>query len=214
MDEISNKTLAILLIGAIVISLGGTLISLNRLARVKIPGITGFYGLPEEAIVQLNIQNLVQVNFTTDTINWGTGYVSTGKTFCVLNSYDSSIGANCTDFTPQTAGFVLENIGNQNVTLNISMEKDGDTFIGGTSALSECKWNVSELESGSAPGLELTPGAWQDCVITDVVVCNSTGNGFLANDLTDTIKFDVLVQIPSDASGGKTNIMTASAAQI
>jgi len=69
MDEISNKTLAILLIGAIVISLGGTLISLNRLARIRIPGITGFYGAAEEAEVRLDIESNVQVNFTTDTIN-------------------------------------------------------------------------------------------------------------------------------------------------
>ena len=214
MDEISNKTLAILLIGAIVISLGGTLISLNRLARIKVPLITGFFGAEEEAIVQLDITALVQVNFTTDTINWGSGYVNITNTFCVLNSYDATIGDNCTGFTPQTAGLILENIGNKNVTLNITMEKNGDTFIGGTNSLSECKWNVSESKTGSAPGLELTPGDWQDCSTTPVVVCNSTGNGFLCDNTKDTLKFDVLVQIPNDASGAKSNVMTASAAQI
>jgi len=213
MEEISNKTLAILLIAAIVISLGGTLISLNRLARIKIPIITGFYGAAEEAIVQLEITSLVQVNFTTDTINWGSGYVTAGYDFCVLNSYDAAIGANCTAFTPQTAGLVLENVGNKNVTLNITMQKDAATFIGGTSPV--CQWNVSELESGSAPGLALTAGEWQTASTTSVVVCNSTGNGFLATDATDTLNFDVLVQIPSDASAGtKSDVMTASAAQI
>ncbi|MBA3064138.1 hypothetical protein FP803_01740 [Candidatus Woesearchaeota archaeon] len=213
MDEISNKTLAILLIAAIVISLGGTLISLNRLARIKVPMITGFYGLPEEAIVQLEITSLVQVNFTTDTIDWVSGYVTGGYGFCVLNSYDSSIGANCTGFTPVTTGLVLENVGNKNVTLNITMQKNAATFITGSSPV--CKWNVSNKEAGSCPGIALTPGAWQTCATTAVVVCNSTGNGFLATDTTDTLKFDVLVQIPSDAApGAKTNVMTASAAQI
>ena len=211
MDEISNKTLAILLIGAIVISLGGTLISLNRLARIRIPGITGFYGAAEEALVQLDIESSVEVNFTTDTINWGTGYVGAGYDFCVLNSYDGSIGANCTSFTSQTAGLILENIGNQNVTLNISMEKNAANFIG-TGAV--CKWNVSESESGSAPGLEPTPGDWQTCATTGTVVCNSTGDGFLKADASDTLHFDVLVEIPSTAFGLKTNVMTASAAQI
>jgi len=212
MDEISNKTLAILLIGAIVISLGGTLISLNRLARIKIPGVTGFYGLPEEAIVQLDITSVVQVNFTTDTINWGSGTVITGKDFCVLNSYDAAIGANCTDFTPQTDGLVLENIGNKNVTLNISMEKNAADFIHPTGAV--CQWNVSNLETGSCPGMALTPSSWQTCSATPTVVCNSTGNGFLADDGADTLKFDVRVQIPSAATGGKSNVMTASAALI
>ena len=214
MDEISNKTLAILLIAAIVVSLGGTLISLNRLARIKVPIITGFLpGAPEQAEVKLEISSLVQVNFTTDTIDWGSGYVKAGYDFCVLNSYDAAIGDNCSSFTPQTAGLVLENIGNRNVTLNITMQKNADDFIGGGSPV--CQWNVSELESGSAPGLELTPGDWQSCSTTDVVVCNSTGGGFLAGDSTDTLNFDVLVQIPSDAAPGtKTNVMTASAAQI
>ena len=215
MDEISNKTLAILLIGAIVISLGGTLISLNRLARIKVPMITGFYGTDEEAIVELSIENVVEVNFTTDEINWGTGTVAVGKSFCVLNSYDAAIGDNCSSFTPQTNGFTLENIGNRNVTLNVSMEKTADDFIGGTAALSECKWNVSEKESGSAPGLKLTPGAWQDVSSTNaVVVCNSTGGGFLCDDSNDELYFDFLVQIPSDALGAKSNVMTASAAQV
>jgi len=213
MEEISNKTLAILLIAAIVISLGGTLISLNRLARIKVPMITGFYGAAEEAIVQLEITALVQVNFTTDTINWGSGTVATGTDFCVLNSYDASIGANCTDFTPQTAGLVLENIGNRNVTLNITMEKDAPTFITGSSPV--CKWNVSNLEPSSCPGMALTPGAWQTCATTALIVCNSTDGGFLAKDESDTLKFDVLVQIPSDAlPGAKTNVMTATAAAI
>ena len=213
MDEISNKTLAILLIGAIVISLGGTLISLNRLARIKVPMMTGFYGLSKEAIVQLDIESNVQVNFTTDTIDWGSGYVSIGEDFCVLNSYDAAIGANCTSFTPQTAGLILENIGNRNVTLNISMSDNAASFIGGLNPV--CKWNVSESEPGSAPGLEPTPSDWQTCAITPTVVCNSTGNGFLSTDGSDTLHFDVLVEIPSNAFGtNKQNVMTASAALV
>jgi len=212
MEEISNKTLAILLIAAIVISLGGTLISLNRLARIRIPMITGLYGEPYEAEIALTITALVQVNFTTDTINWGSGTVATGYGFCVLNSYDSSIGANCTDFTPQTAGLVLENIGNKNVTLNITMQKNAADFIYPTGAV--CQWNVSNLDPGSCPGIALTPGAWQTCAATAVVVCNSTGGGFLADDASDTLNFDVRVQIPSAATGGKSNVMTASAALV
>ena len=217
MDEISNKTLAILLIGAIIISLGGTLISLNRLARIKVPLITGFYGADEEAIVQLDITGLVQVNFTLDEINWGSGYVNSTEDFCVLNSYDAAIGDNCTNFDPVTTGLVLENVGNRNATLNITMSKDAATFIGGLSPV--CQWNVSEWdEAGSAPGLEVTAGAWQACSTIHVVVCNSTGGGFLCENTKDELLFDVLVQIPHPATGvtagAKTNVMTATAAAI
>jgi len=212
MDEISNKTLVILLIGAIIISLGGTLISLNRLASVKIPIITGFLpGAPETAIVQLNIEGVVQVNFTIDTIDWGSGTII--SSYCILNSYDAAIGTNCSDFGPNTAGLVLENIGTFNVTLNITMEKDATSFIAGTNPV--CQWNVSESEPGSAPGLALTPGDWQPCSTTPVVVCNETGNGFLYGNSNDELHFDVEVKIATDATpGSKTNVMTATAIQV
>ena len=43
MAEISNKTLALLLVAAIVVSLGGLLVTLNRLSSLYLqPSITGF----------------------------------------------------------------------------------------------------------------------------------------------------------------------------
>ncbi len=218
MDEISNKTLAILLIGAIIISLGGTLISLNRLAGIKVPLITGFYGSDEEAIVQLDIEGTVQVNFTTDTIDWGSGYVNSTVDYCVLNSYDAAIGDNCTSFDPQTAGLILENIGSFNVTLNISMSKDAAAFIGGSGPV--CKWNVSNSETNSIAtnAWMVTPGDWQTCSTTHIAVCNNTDNGFLYGNSNDELHFDVLVSIPHPSTGvdpgAKTNVMTATATMV
>ena len=214
MEEISNKTLAILLIGAIVISLGGTLISLNRLARIRIPIITGL--ATDEATVALEIESLAAVNWTLNAIDWGTGTVVGGMASCRLDSYNSSLHANCTGFTPNSTGLILENIGNKNVTLNISCGKNAADFIGdGTQVNAAYQWNVSELEAGSAPGLELTPSEWQTAVTTHVVVANITGDGFLYEDNTDTLKFDVTVTMASDSpSGSKQDTITAHAVEI
>ena len=207
MDEISNKTLAILLIGAIVISLGGTLISLNRLARIRIPGITGF--ATDEATVGVEISETTQVNWTTSTISWGTGTVAYGK-ICELNSYDASFDStNCSSFTPDTDGLVLENTGNKNVSLNISTGKDANGFIGGTTPIYQ--WNATELE-GAATCLEdgYTPGDWVDASTTHTSLCTN----FQCDNDYDTIQFDVRVEIHDDAFGIKSDTITATATGI
>jgi len=204
MDEISNKTLAILLIGAIVISLGGTLISLNRLARIRLPGITGF--ATDIGGVNLSITGVTEVNWTTDDIYWGPGTVTTGTSTCTLTSYDGN--TNCTTFGTVSSPLVLENIGNTNVTLNITCGKTAATFIGHADAVYHNK------EPGSCPGLAISAGAFQTASTDPVVVCNSTGGGFLATDGSDTMNFDVRVVIPSAApSGSKTSTFTATATE-
>jgi len=219
MEEISNKTLAILLIAAIVISLGGTLISLNRLARVRIPGITGFT-LTDEATVALEISSLTEVNWTTASIDWGSGYVTGGYDFCVLDTIQGSLSANCTDFSPENGGgnLVLENIGNKNVSLNITISNDATGFIGdGATYSAEYYWNFSNAEADSCASgsIELTEGQWYLANTTTIIVCNSTGGGFLANDNSDTLNFDVRILIPSDATpGSKTSTITAGAVEI
>ncbi len=204
MEEISNKTLAILLIAAIVISLGGTLISLNRLARIRIPSITGF-GTTDTAGVNLSITGVTEVNWTTDDIYWESGTVTTGTSTCTLTSYDGNTNT-------VSSPLVLENIGNTNVTLNITCGKTAATFIGHADAVYQ--WNASNKEPGSCPGLAISAGAFQTASTDPVVVCNSTGGGFLATDGSDTMNFDVRVVIPSAApSGSKTSTFTATATE-
>jgi len=210
MEEISNKTLAILLIGAIVISLGGTLISLNRLARIRIPGITGF-GIT--ATLDVEIKDTTEVNWTTPAIDWGDGTVVIGKR-CELNSYDASFdAANCTvtdGFSPDTDGLVLENTGNKNVSLNISTGKNAAAFIGGDSPVYQ--WNATELEGATtcAEDADFTVGTWYDSNSTSKKICTN----FQCDNDHDRIQFDVKVEIPDDAFGVKSDTITATATGI
>ena len=209
MGEISNKTLAILLIGAIVISLGGTLISLNRLARIRIPGITGFAGT-DTATLDVTISDTTQVNWTTSTISWVNGTVVYQKR-CELNSYATPDAANCTDFTPNTDGLVLENTGNKNVSLNISTSKDAAGFIGGTAP--GYQWNASDLEPGScieSAGFDAATWYSGSGSTTYKEVCSN----FQAGEGIDSMNFDVRVIIADDAVGTKSDTITATATGI
>jgi hypothetical protein len=128
MDEISNRTLAMLLIGAIVISLGGTLISLNKLGKMKAITITGLApGTVNQTSgnVSLEIRDITWINFSVRRCNFGSGYVV--KNTCDLNSSgweNSTDPGGCSpewDTTSTcTSPLEIKNIGNNNVTLNIT----------------------------------------------------------------------------------------------
>jgi hypothetical protein len=213
MDEISNKTLAILLISAIVVSLGGTLISLNRLASIRSP-ITGL-AIDDTATVELDIKSVAEVNFTTGSINWGTGTVDAGRR-CALNSHSASLNDNCTDFTTQENGLILENIGNKNLTLAIYMGKTAATFIDGTDPIYQFNVSNSEADSCTADSLEVVEGQWYDAVLqaSSITICNETDGGFRSGDSNDELRFDVRVVVPSDAIGAKSDVITADVEEI
>lgn len=75
MAELSNRVLAGLLIVAIVVSLGGTLLSLNRISK-QIPFIpvTGYASNDATGYANLSIYGVLSVAILNSTIDFGTGY--------------------------------------------------------------------------------------------------------------------------------------------
>jgi len=213
MDEISNKTLAILLIGAIVISLGGTLISLNKLTNVKIPGITGFDIATDDATVDLQITSLVEVTWRVNSINWDTGGVNSSTPGCTLQSFAPSVGPNCTGnpgFTPQEDGLVLENSGTVDVSLKIKTAGSAAQFIGGSDPIYQ--WKAVNTETGACTNTSsFNLDEFYDATIgVDREVCSN----FTLGNLVDEMRFDVKVWVPSDAIDQRGDVITATATAI
>lgn len=188
--------------------------SLNRLSRLRGAEVTG-RGVTDTASVSLEISSLTEVNFTAASIDFGIGSVAAGAPNCTLNSYDVAINASCSTFTPVTSGLVLENVGNKNVTLTLSVNATAQQMIGGTGP--KYYWNVSNLEENSCPaaGLNVSAGAWYEASADNTTICNATGGGFQAADGADTLNIDVSIIIPTDATlGAKASTITASIAEI
>lgn len=150
MTEVSNRTLAILLVAAIAISLVGTLISLDRIG--KLGGVTGLVTINQSestGTVSVTVTANAEVTLRVETLAFGSWRIngSTTTKNCTLASAinsSSNAGNNFTDFdffngTGATAGadcifistagysppssFELENTGNvlfTNVTINAS----------------------------------------------------------------------------------------------
>jgi len=137
MPEVSNKSLAFLLVGAIILSLFGTMISLGRLGKIAAPPIITGQATSGQGTASVNIASMLNIMLVTSAIDFGTCYPNTSRTAGYadrLDSNDTSEGGvsdgKCTGLTPNPQNITIRNLGNQdaNVTVNI----DNNTMTGGS----------------------------------------------------------------------------------
>lgn len=206
MVDISNKTLAILLLCTIFISITIILTSLHRLNQL---GITGA-STTATGNATVNITTLRAIRFTVSTIDWGSGSVNTtgGYVNCTLNtSGTGSKGSGCIGFNTVT-GLILENIGNENINVTIQSNATAAQFIGGSNPSPEFKWAFSNNESSSC--ITQGPSGWGsfvDVSTSPIVLCHN----FSYLDSSDSIRVDLYVLIPYTAPNGtRTATITAT----
>jgi hypothetical protein len=194
MDEISNKTLAILLTVAIVVSIGGTLISVYRISQfqvpviTQIPGITGFaQASPVTGQANLTVVESVAVTFRKNMVEFGSGYVnSTNCQACNMTTYNVTDDTCCAQGWTTAGGFNvpdglwIANTGNKPINLNVTSNATAAQFIGGTNPVFQ--WNFSSGDTANCTGTGCSgiggdssnsceqPGGWaNDTVWTDVI---------------------------------------------
>ena len=179
---------------------------------VKLAQITG--RATDSATINLTVENKTAINFTTNNINWGSGSVDPGADNATLNTAGGANNVTNGNWTGNTAGLVLENIGNRNVSLNLSFGTNADGLLGGTNPVYQ--YNVTNAEPGSClnstggtDGLNL--GSWVNADTTPDVVCGR----FLFNDSSDSIRIDIKLVIPSDSKTGTiSDTITATALEV
>src|SRR3989338_588581 len=114
-----QKTLVIVLLITMSLSLLGTYSSLQRISGLK--SLTGAWenGTTTRGSVNLTISQLVNINFTQDRVNFGAGFVTPGLAACALET--SIVNPNCGwTYSSTRLPSLLENQGNANVKLNLS----------------------------------------------------------------------------------------------
>src|SRR3989338_4497832 len=132
--EISNKALAILLVLAIVVSIGGAVINIAKMSEFSgiIPTIKGITGMGTTGTVNVSLQATTNLNVTQTFTDFGVGYVTTNTFGARVNSTGNKtnwtvIGV----FNP--LNLQLENIGNVNLSVSVSADKSAANYLGGTS---------------------------------------------------------------------------------
>lgn len=148
----------------------------------------------EDATVNVTVTSSADINFTTENINFGAGTVDAGKEYAIVASNNTVTDGG---WTPIDQGLVVENIGNVNVTFNVTFGKTAAEFIGGTDPVYQ--FMVSENEEGSCivtGGFELD--TFTATSTSPIDVCNP----FPKTDTSDELRFDIYLKIPSDSLTG------------
>ncbi len=199
-EDVSNKGLAVLLVLAIVVSIGGTLISLNKMGT----GITGYASDDETGTASLEIQSLVQITLTDSSVDFGV---------CALNSsqvltYDSNSSNNqsledansqCTYPNGVNDVFTLENTGNKDVNLTIKSDTSAASFVNAPSAdLKTFAFVGIDNDGGCVSGLQ-TSFTNFTAADTDYLLCSN----FTTPSTSDEVDIAFRVTLPPDALTGQ-----------
>jgi len=162
--EISNQTLGILLVAAIALSLIGTFVTVSKVGQQPTIRLVGYAPATDTgtALVNLTVDQILDVNFTTASVDYGVGSVDPGEINCTLET-SAANSASCSGFTDGSDfGLDIENIGNVNITLNLSFDKNAAAFIGGTSPGYEFNWTCTFEEQNACrntTGSTVCPGS-------------------------------------------------------
>jgi hypothetical protein len=212
---------------------GFVLIAPNNLYAI---GISGFATASNvtSAKVNLSVTQGVIINFSIDTIQWGSGAVSTGNQNATLDTsqpaaskvqrgtWNETTGE--TGLYNRTNGLILQNIGNVNVSLYLKTGKNASNFIGGTSP--SYMFNITNNLTGSCvAGDNFTLGKYYEVNATDngtsgVNFYRTTTDGTrVCNNFTfyqssNAIKIDIYLRVPTDSlTSALTDTITATAFQ-
>jgi hypothetical protein len=209
--EFSNRTLAWLVVAAIIVSMTGTLISINSL------NMTGLVTSNTSGNASVTISSLTGLTFSIPSLVFGSGAVNDTTSgynctmyinFTTSPNIVKSIGCDGFNSTNLGGPLTLENTGNTIINVTLNFSANATNFIGGGGGLNpmpQFMFSVAQNETNSCT----TPfyPSWTNVVEnTNVVICNGMDYG--AN--SDSLAIGVLVVIPSNVpQGTKTVTITA-----
>lgn len=206
-----NVLLAVAVI-AVVVSIVGLYITYDSISliRQKVTGLA-----TETGQVNITIQSQASINITSaggvtgsKKIDFGSGYVTAGKSYAILATNGTM--ADGTGWNTVNGGFIVENVGNVNVTVGIKSTDNAVGFLGGSAPLYQ--YNVSNSEAGSC---NFTTGyagdIYKDMTSADVTFCDN----FQPGSALDEIRIDILLKVPSYSNtGALTQTVTLTYSQV
>ena len=206
MGDISNKSLAALLVVAIVVSVAGTWLVVNN--GPGLAKLTG--GVADTGTASMTISTTASIMFEDDAVAFGAVGVDVGQTTCTLDtSVGGADGTGCkAGFTAETDGFTIQNDGNKDLIVDLNVSNNAAGFFGGTGAVYQYKGNEVEVGSCATPSYS---GGYTDVNTSNPQICDNLDY----TDASDEIHFDVKVVVPYDATAGaKSSTWTATGTAI
>ncbi len=211
MAQISNKSLALLVLAALAVVVTSTVIQLSTINDL---GFTG-KATSDSGFVNLSISSLVNIQVETgnDTINFGVCTPPSSGTN-VSDSNDTIAGP-CNGDTTSPQFIRILNIGNVDVNVTVAAECTVAQFIPETSG-SEADFQVKTAGNGCVANNIST---YTTLETTALLACgNLTKGAYLSNNMElyakVTIPFDALTGAQAGACSDGQNTLTFTAEQI
>ena len=165
----------------------------------------------ETGTANLTIEAYASINFSTSVVNWGSGVINSSSGAILDTKSGTVFNGN---WTANSEGLVVENIGNVDVTLNFRAGKNANEFIGGTNP--SYKWLFENKEGGSCINATDSSGGWGNFSEVNLTspgtkVCDIF---YFRNDY-DEIRIHFNLTLPIDTLPGvKGDTITATAIAI
>jgi len=201
----TNKFLVFLLVIALVLSVVEVGYIINRLSKTAMTG----FATADTGFVNITIETNVSVTATTDTVNFGSGYLEATKDYAILKTEDGTTvpdnWTNTSVYSP--SDLVLENDGNTNITLNFSSDKAAATFIGGNGPY--FKYASANKDAGAC--LSGLVASYTDVIASTQWVCTNLG----ASTDYDEVYVNISIKVPTGVTAeakAATFTFTAAAA--
>jgi hypothetical protein len=213
--EFSNKTLAWLVVATIVVSLGGMIVSLNKIGQSPTALVADSNKTGNASVT---IQSTTTLNFAVNALNFGSGSILAGAPFvCNMSNFNSTTIVHNAGFTscdlfnnntPANGYLQIENAGNQLMNISINFSTDARGFIGGgiqANAPAPQLWfkvdnNGSEV--GSCANLNASTQAWTNVSLGGKWNVCQGQTGLQSTDNLDSMAIGINVSIPYDAPAG------------
>lgn len=212
--SVSNKTLAVMLLAAIVVSLGGTFISLNKLGAISTTGHS-----TADGTVQLNIATNLEITTDNSGINFGECVLGDNAAGFTINSETpgGNANGNCSTYSVED-GITVRNSGNVNALVVFNVDKIGSaqsgTFLNTGSTNSSIAYKLvnegATVVAGTfGAGCNSGLGATSYTIFTntsDHAVCGNLTTG--ANSI---MKSHYQIVVPTAVASGDSVLITFTA---
>ncbi len=198
-----NNTVLVVAVLAVIASLAAA--GFSYYAMSQGPKVLGFATNTDSGVANLTVETAVEIEFSDDAIEWGSGRVAYGQASATLDTSAGSVTNG--NWTIENSGLVLDNVGNVNVSVDLAAVKTAAVFLGGTSP--DYDWKVSETaggEAGTCTGMYVTG---YENTNSSARICDKMGYLTGANEL----RIDIKLVVPYDSNRGYlSDTITATAA--
>jgi len=225
--DLSNKTIFAILAVTLMITVIGTFVNLSKMYDLSFIGLTGAAVSTDQGNATITITQQTSITNSFNDIQFGSGFVNASCTACVMDSNGTraSIGCCGTFNMSNNLGFLLENTGNINLSVNYTCAGNctAAQFIGGTSPAFQIRvtnnFNAGQsgevgatdtvascaggINGAGTAGLNIT--SYIPVTAAGDFLCgNSSTNGYVLSfvNTQDAFVVDLNVSVPEDAPVG------------